>query len=83
MHTDQIFCGNDNCKHLSEYTDYHESWFADAPGPQWTIKEGSICAIIRLKNDRPSNWDYYCRGCIDEIYQMMKLEMNTNLWAFK
>ena len=83
MHTNQLFCDNDNCKHLPEYTDYHKSWFANAPGPQWTIKEGSICAMVGMKGSWVSSANYYCRDCIDDIYQLIKSQMDTNLWAFK
>jgi hypothetical protein len=71
-----IRCHNINCKNLPEYTDL-------IINGNYFLKQGTICAEIAIQ--RTPNvyfYDTYCRGCIDEIYQLIKSKLDTKLWAF-
>jgi hypothetical protein len=68
-----IKCNNTNCKHLPEYTDH-------IIGNNYFLKVGTICA--RWQITTTGNGETYCRGCIDEIYQLIKSKLDTKLWAF-
>jgi hypothetical protein len=46
------------------------------------IKKDTTCVWISTQG--PGGWhtSYYCRDCIDTIYQEMKKILNPNLWVF-
>lgn len=44
------------------------------------MKEGTIYARIFLAS---GNVDYYCRNCIDQVYQNIKSKLDTKLWVFQ
>jgi len=71
-----IKCDNSNCKHLPEYTDR-------IIGDNYHLKIGIVCIQIQL--ERTVNeyaYEIYCRGCIDEIYHLIKSKLDAKLWAF-
>ena len=72
MSTTGYKCDNVKCKHLPEYT-------YNIIGKEYFIKLDTICASICLGG----HIDRYCRDCIDDIYKIIKLKLDTNLWAFK
>jgi hypothetical protein len=75
-------CANPNCQHLPEYIEYiprQSLWV----GEKYYLKAGTTCAVISLSGFHIDTNEYYCRGCIDEVYQMIKSKMDTKLWAFQ
>ena len=66
-----IMCDNPKCKRLPENFDRVLSSFF--------IKEGVIYAAFFFS----TGVDYYCRSCIDDVYQMIKSKMNSKLWVFQ
>jgi hypothetical protein len=66
-----IHCANSNCKHSPEH-------MINILGNVWYIKVDTTAARLAIKH----NEEYYCRGCIDELYQMFKIKLDSKLWAF-
>jgi len=46
------------------------------------IRKDTICAIIHTRSASGGHSSYYCRGCIDKLYQDMKKILNPQLWIF-
>jgi hypothetical protein len=61
-------CENEKCQNLSEYISLYHS--------EYRIKKGT--RYVKF-----GNFTYYCGGCIDEIYNEVKLKLNRKLWAFQ
>lgn len=69
-------CDNVNCKRLPEYFDQILNSFF--------LKRGTICASITIEtNIGEYGRQYYCRDCIDEIYQKIKSKLDSKLWIFQ
>lgn len=66
-----VKCDNPNCKKLPELFDRVLNTFY--------LKEGVTYAAIYLGG----KVDYYCRDCIDEVYNFIKSKMDSKLWIFK
>ena len=64
-------CGNTNCQHSEKYH------YVIMQNSHW-IKQGTICARIKIDN----SIEYYCRDCIDEIYNLIKSKLDSKLWIF-
>jgi hypothetical protein len=65
-------CSNPKCEHNPKH-------MINILGNVWYIKVDTSVAFITLTN---GFGEYYCRGCIDEIYQIVKLKLDSSLWAF-
>lgn len=46
------------------------------------IKKDSTCAAITMDSAAGWNTSYYCRDCIDTLYNDIKKILNPALWAF-
>jgi hypothetical protein len=66
-----IHCANRDCKRLPEHT-------VNILGNVYYIKVDTTVAVITLGGRH----EYYCRGCIDEIYAMLRAKLDSKLWAF-
>jgi hypothetical protein len=64
-------CCNTNCQRSSEYH------YTILENSHW-IKQGTVCARIQIEN----RVEYYCRDCIDEIYNLIKSKLDSKLWIF-
>lgn len=64
-------CRNPNCKRNPEH-------MINILGDVWYIKVDTTVARLAIK----SNEEYYCRGCIDELYLLFKAKLDAKLWAF-
>lgn len=66
-----IHCANKECKHNPEH-------MVNIIGHVWYIKVDTTVAQIMLGG----NVEYHCRGCIDELYKLLKQKLDPKLWAF-
>lgn len=66
-----IRCAGINCKKLPEH-------MINILGSVYYIKADTTAVRVSL-NGRE---EYYCRGCIDDLYNMMKSKLDPKLWAF-
>lgn len=64
-------CANPKCQHDPKH-------MINILGNVWYIKVDTSVALISIG----SNWEYYCRGCIDDIYNVFKMKLDTKMWAF-
>lgn len=71
LETSGIHCANRNCKHDPNH-------MINILGSVWYIKVDTTVAIVELTG----NQEVYCRGCIDELYKMIKTKLDPKLWAF-
>lgn len=46
------------------------------------IKRDTTCAAITMSSAAGTNTSYYCRDCIDKIYEEIKKVLNPKLWIF-
>ena len=47
-------------------------------GDVWYIKVDTTVAVVSMGGKE----EIYCRGCIDELYQMIRTKLDPKLWAF-
>ena len=66
-----LHCANFNCKKDPKY-------LINILGDVWYIKTDTTVAVISLSGKT----EYYCRGCIDELFQMIKTKLDSKLWVF-
>lgn len=66
-----IHCANRNCKHNPEY-------MINILGNVWYIKVDTPVALVLMSG----SVEYYCRDCIDFLYQYLKGKLDSKLWAF-
>ena len=73
---DYIFCANNDCEHLPEYTSI---WHFGH-----TIKRGTTCIrfYYYIKSTNSDYMFYICGGCIDSVFKNIKLVMDPNIRAF-
>jgi hypothetical protein len=71
LETTGIKCAHISCKKDPKY-------HINIIGSVWYIKVDSPVAIISLGGKE----EIYCRGCIDELYHMVKTKLDPKLWAF-
>lgn len=64
-------CRNRSCQKKPEYI--------SANG---RIKSGTTCAAITMDSAAGFNTSYYCRECIEIIYEDIKKILNPKLWVF-
>jgi hypothetical protein len=67
----RALCRGTNCKRSPEYVK-----------PNGNIVRGTSCAYIVIQTAGLVYSAYYCRDCIDDLYQKMKEKLDTNLWIF-
>lgn len=46
------------------------------------IKRDTTCVAITMRSAAGRNTSYYCRDCIDKIYEDMRKILNPKLWVF-
>jgi hypothetical protein len=46
------------------------------------IKKDTTCVGITIRSAAGSNTSYYCRECIDKLYEDMRKILNPKLWIF-
>jgi hypothetical protein len=46
------------------------------------IKSGTTCVAISMSSAGGYNTSYYCRDCVDKLYEDMKKILNPALWIF-
>lgn len=46
------------------------------------IKKDTTCAAITMDSASGYNTSYYCRDCIDKVYEDLKKILNSKLWIF-
>lgn len=66
-----IHCANPECKKDPKH-------LVNILGHVWHIKVDTTVAIVSLQGKQET----YCRGCIPELYQMLKSKLDPKLWAF-
>ena len=64
-------CRCDKCKRLPEYVD-----------EKGIIKKDSTCAAIKTDSCSGSHVSFYCRDCINILYEDIRLILNPKLWIF-
>ena len=64
-------CRAFNCKELPEYI---------SEGGR--IKSGTTCVAITMDSAGGYNTSYYCRDCIDKLYDDIRKILNPKLWVF-
>jgi hypothetical protein len=70
-------CANKNCKRLPEY-------MVNILGSVYYIRVDTTVAVISMgSSNHGLIVDYYCRGCIDEVYQLLKSKLDVKLWSFQ
>jgi len=65
-------CANKKCKRLPEHT-------VNILGSVYYIRVDTTVALITMGE----YFEYYCRGCIDEVYQLLKSKLDVKLWSFQ
>lgn len=65
-------CAHKNCKHLPEHT-------VNILGSVYYIRVDTTVALISVSG----HTEYYCRGCIDEVYHLIKSKLDVKLWSFQ
>lgn len=73
LETTGIHCANKDCKKDPKH-------MVNIIGHVWYIKVDTTVAIVWLTTG--SDLEYYCRGCIDDLYKMVKTTLDPKLWAF-
>jgi hypothetical protein len=64
-------CRARDCKKLPEYiTD------------KGRIKVNTTCVAITMDSAAGWNTSYYCRDCVDKLYEDIKKILNPKLWVF-
>lgn len=66
-----IHCSNPDCKKDPKH-------MINILGNVWYIRVETTVATVSLHGYT----EYYCRGCIDELYKMVKTKLDPKLWAF-
>jgi hypothetical protein len=66
-----IHCAHPDCKKDPKH-------LINILGSVWHIKVDTTVAIVSLGGKEET----YCRGCIPELYQMVKSKLDPKLWAF-
>lgn len=66
-----VHCANRDCKRDPKH-------MINILGSVWHIKVDTTVAWVSLGLED----EYYCRGCIDELYKMLKSKLDPKLWAF-
>lgn len=66
-----IHCTNKECKRNPNY-------MINILGSVWYIKVDTPVAIVMMGGTA----EYYCRDCIDWLYQYLKTKLDSKLWAF-
>lgn len=46
------------------------------------IKKDTTCVAITMQSSAGRNTSYYCRDCIDKLYDDIRKILNPNLWVF-
>lgn len=46
------------------------------------IKKDTTCAAITMSSAAGRNTSYYCRDCIDLVYEDIRKILNPKLWVF-
>ncbi len=46
------------------------------------IKQGTTCVAIQMDSAAGYHVSYYCRNCIDKLYDDMRKILNPKLWIF-
>ena len=70
-------CYNDNCLRLPEYIQPLK-W-----SDHYIIKPGTTITKIILGQGYQGHQEYYCQGCADEIFKLIKIKMDPSLRAFQ
>lgn len=65
-------CRYEKCKRKPEYISV-----------KGRIKKDTTCAWISAQGAGGWHTSFYCRDCIDDIYQEMKKILNPQLWVFQ
>ena len=66
-----LHCANHSCKKDAKH-------LINILGDVWYIKIETTVAVVSMGGKE----EYYCRGCIDDLYQMIKTKLDPKLWAF-
>lgn len=67
----RAYCRNKDCSFNPDYI-----------SDKGRIKKDTTCAAITMDSSSGMNTSFYCRECIDKIYENMKKILNPALWAF-
>jgi hypothetical protein len=46
------------------------------------IKAGTTCVAITMDSAAGWNTSYYCRDCVDQLYEDIRKILNPKLWVF-
>jgi hypothetical protein len=68
----KAMCRNRSCKCKIEFIN----------PKSYRIKKDTTCAAITMESAAGWNTSYYCRDCIEIIYEDMKKILNPKLWIF-
>jgi hypothetical protein len=64
-------CRHEQCQRKTEYIN-----------EKGRIKSGTTCVWISTEGAGGWHTSYYCRDCVDKIYEEMKKILNPKLWIF-
>jgi len=67
----RALCRSKDCKRLPEYV-----------SEKGRIKSGTTCVAITMDSAAGFNTSYYCRDCVDKLYEDLKKILNPALWVF-
>lgn len=79
-----IICFNTNCKRLKEYIlqkgdPLWASYSREGPA----IITGTIAVKIIFGTYPYEKEIYFCRSCVDDVFEIFKQKLDTRLWIFE
>ena len=66
-----LHCAHHDCKKDPKH-------LVNILGSVWHLKVDTTIAVVSMGGKE----EYYCRGCIDELFKMVKMKLDPKLWAF-
>ena len=67
----RAICRSKDCKKKPEYI-----------SEKGRIKADTTCVAIMMDSAAGYHTSYYCRDCIDQLYEDIRKILNTKLWVF-
>jgi hypothetical protein len=64
-------CCNPTCSHNTKYHDH-------ILGNVYYLKYNTPCLFIEMSG----TFEYYCKDCVDIVYQNLKPALDSKLWLF-
>lgn len=67
-----VHCAHPECKKNPKY-------MVNILGSVWYIRVDTTVAVVTVGGSRA---EYYCRECIDELFNEVRTKLDSKLWAF-